>query len=106
LGVITVASGTRRVRTASMASSRSRGAPPLAIITGSSTIGTPGCACSTSATAWAISAVAIMPIFTASTRMSSKIAASCCCTNAGGTRCTPDTPRVFWAVSAVMAAMP
>ena len=47
-----------------------------------------------------------MPIFTASTRISSKMASICLATKAASGRCTPLTPRVFWAVSAVIAAMP
>ena len=73
-GVTTMASGRRRSRSAATACSARSEAPPLAIITGSSTIGTPGCRDRMSATVSAISAFAIMPIFTASTRTSSKTA--------------------------------
>ena len=47
-----------------------------------------------------------MPIFTASTRTSAKIASICSATNAGSTVWNDRTPCVFCAVSAVITAMP
>ena len=49
-----------------------------------------------------ISADDTMPTFAASGRMSEKTASICSETNAAGTSCTPVTPSVFCAVSAVM----
>ena len=60
----------------------------------------------TAATASTMAPEPSMPIFTASTRISSKMASICLATKAASGRCTPVTPRVFWAVSAVIAAMP
>ena len=47
-----------------------------------------------------------MPIFTASGRMSSNTASIWAPTKAGFTSITPNTPVVFWAVSAVMTLSP
>ena len=47
-----------------------------------------------------------MPVFTASQPMSLTTASICAVTNSAGTRCTPETATVFWAVSAVMADVP
>ena len=47
-----------------------------------------------------------MPVFTASQPMSLTTASTCAVTNSAGTTCTPLTPSVFWAVSAVMAEVP
>ena len=45
----------------------------------------------------------IIPILTASGKMSLKIASSCASTKFGGMSSTPNTPREFCAVSAVIA---
>ena len=47
-----------------------------------------------------------IPVFAASTPMSSKTASSCARTNSGGTSCTSVTPTVFCAVSATIAVIP
>jgi hypothetical protein len=105
-GVTTVAIGSNRDRSASSASSASRRAPEVAIITGSSTIAAGRCASSASATAWMISLVASMPSLTAPIRKSSKHASSWARKNATGGTWTAVTPRVCCAVSAVIAASP
>ncbi len=64
------------------------------------------CPASSAATASVTAAVPSMPILTASTRTSAKIACSCAVTKAGGISSIPVTPRVFCAVSAVSTAMP
>ena len=63
-------------------------------------------ASSHSPTIAATSAVPSMPIFTASMVMSSLTAYSCSARKSAGGTCTPRTPRVFWAVSAVTAPIP
>lgn len=63
------------------------GPPPLlATITGSITTGSYGAQTSVSATAWAISVVAIIPIFIASTDTSTSTARTCAATKSGGTK--------------------
>ncbi len=47
-----------------------------------------------------------MPVFTASQPMSETTASICAVTISAGTTCTPETPRVFCAVIAVMADVP
>ncbi len=46
-----------------------------------------------------------MPVLMASTPMSSTTARNWAATKSRGTACTPATPRVFWAVSAVITVM-
>ena len=46
-----------------------------------------------------------IPILTASGKMSVKTASSCAARNSGVTSKIPETPVVFWAVSAVIADM-
>ena len=47
-----------------------------------------------------------MPVFTASQPRSDTTASICAVTKSSGTTCTPLTPTVFWAVSAVIAEVP
>ena len=79
--------------------------PELAIITGSTTSGT-GCSARKSATVSIISREKSIPVFAASTPMSSKTASSCARRNSAETSCTAVTPVVFCAVSATIALMP
>ena len=72
-----------------------RGPPPAAL---SSSIA--------AATASTIAAVASMPIFVASMRMSRATASICAVTRSAGNGATAVTPRVFCAVTAVMALVP
>ena len=104
-GVTTVASGNSRATSASTASSSSSFAPELATITGSTTSGT-GCASRKSATVSISSREKSIPVFAASTPMSSKTASSCAPTKPGGSSWTAVTPDVFCAVSATIALMP
>jgi hypothetical protein len=68
--------------------------------------GTPwACASSASATASMTPTLCSMPIFTQSAPMSVSTRRICSATKAGGGACTPKTPSVFWAVSAVIAVM-
>ena len=103
LGVITLASGNKRPVSASEAPSLIRRLPLVDTITGSTTMFSAACARSDSAIATTFNADDTMPIFTAPGRMSSNTASICCTTNSLGTSSTPETPRVFWAVSAVIA---
>ena len=54
---------------------------------------------------WMMALLETMPIFTASGRMSVNTASSWAATNSGVASSTPVTPRVFWAVRAVMTLM-
>ena len=94
-GVTTVARGTSCVRSASWASSSSRRAPLSEIITGSRTIGTSPTRSSASPTASVAATLPSMPIFTASTPMSSTTARTCATITSPGTGCTAVTPTVF-----------
>ena len=58
------------------------------------------------ATVSTIAALASMPVFTASRRMSDATASICAATIAGGTMETPVTRSVFCAVMAVIALAP
>jgi hypothetical protein len=103
-GVTTVARETSMSRSAATAScSRSR-SPPLATITGSSTSGTSSPS-SAAATVSTMAALPSIPILTASIRMSSRSAAIWSRTIPGSTSSTRRTPRVFWAVRPVIAAI-
>ena len=93
-----------RPNAAIVASSAST-SPLVATITGSNTIGTPASASSRSATAFAVSADPIMPIFTASTPISPTTESICAITISVGTGCTACTPSVFCAVIAVIAVI-
>ena len=103
LGVITLASGNKRPVSASEAPSLIRRLPLVDTITGSTTMFSAACARSDSAIATTFNADDTMPIFTAPGRMSSNTASISCTTNSLGTSSTPETPRVFCAVSAVIA---
>lgn len=102
-GVTTEASVINRPK-AAMVSGSARVDPLVAIITGSNTIGT-SIAVSQSATACAVSAEPIIPIFTASTPISSTHDLICAITISVGTGCTACTPSVFCAVIAVIAVI-
>ena len=78
--------------------------PLVATMTGSNTIGTVS-RFRYSATALAVSAEPIMPIFTASTPMSRTTASIWAITMSVGIRCTASTPSVFCAVTAVIAVI-
>jgi hypothetical protein len=107
LGVITVASGSSSSTIAWRAASSSRTAPDSATITGSITIGvSAGSSASASRTAKTVSAVPSMPIFTASTPMSSATDFTWAKIISGGTAWTASTATVLCAVSAVIAVMP
>ena len=106
LGVITVASGSNRVRSASSASASSRRAPLVATITGSTTTCGGRWRSSARATASITPALASMPSLTAPMRKSSKQASICASRKPVGGRCTAVTPRVCWAVSAASADRP
>ena len=104
-GVTTVASGNSRATSVSTASSWSSRAPELATITGSTTSGTRWLS-RKSATVSISARENSIPVFAASTPMSSKTASSCARTNSGGSSCTAVTPSVFCAVSATSTLMP
>ena len=74
-------------------------------MTGSTTSGV-SCSRRKSATASTMRALKSMPVFAASTPMSSKTASSCARANAGGASWTAVTEVVFWAVSATIALIP
>ena len=57
-------------------------------------------------TASIVATVPSIPIFTASTPMSSATWRTCSTITSGGIGCTALTPTVFWAVIAVIAVMP
>ena len=76
------------------------------MITGSSTTTGGRTSSSQARTAAMIPASNSMPIFTASISTSSLTASSWAVRNSGGGTCMLRTPRVFWATSAVVAAMP
>ena len=104
LGVSTSASGSS-ARIAASASGASRRWPPLATMTGSSTVKVGRRAARTAATASITSGAPSMPSFTASTGTSSNTASAWAATKAGGSMCTSRTPRVFCTVRPVSAAM-
>jgi hypothetical protein len=81
-------------------------APEVATITGSSTMFLALCRRRLSATTAMVSGCDSIPIFTAPTLRSSKTASICAAMKSGGTSWMPVTPRVFCAVSAVMAEAP
>ncbi len=105
-GVIRSASGTRQSRTAAMPASSTRVSPLLATITGSSTTQRGRRAARPSRIVSATSRLATMPIFTASMATSSSRVSSWAAMKSAGTGCTPVTPRVFCAVSAVITLVP
>ncbi len=105
-GVTTAASGSSFVSSASTTSGAPRLSPEVATSTGSSTMLRALKCARRSATTETISPVASIPIFTASTSMSSKIASIWRPRKSAGGVCTALTPTVFCAVSAVIAAMP
>ena len=80
----TVALGSSAPRSVSWASSLSSEAPLSATITGSTTTGAPGTRSSALTTATMVSVVPSIPIFTASTPMSSATARTCSTIAAGG----------------------
>src|SRR6266851_6563837 len=82
-GVRRAAIGSSVSRRAASASLSNRRWPPLAIITGSTTCGT--------------------PVLSASAPMSLSTTSICWAMKAGSTATTPCTPSVFWAVKAVIA---
>ena len=83
-----------------------RAAPLVAANTGSSTMFLAPARRSDAATASAMAGSANMPILTASTAISEKIASICAATMSGGIGKTRVTPVVFCAVSAVTTAIP
>ena len=101
----TVASGSSRSTSTETASSRSSRAPDAATITGSTTSRT-GCVSRNAATVSTISALKSIPVFAASTPMSSQIVASCARMNSGGASWIERTSVVFCAVSATTALIP
>ena len=105
LGVRTAASGSSSRHRASTASSRSSFAPEVATITGSTTMFFALYCFSFSAMTTMRSAEETMPIFTASGKISVKIASSCSPRNSGVDSRISVTPVVFWAVRAVTALM-
>jgi hypothetical protein len=84
-----------RVRSASCASSSSSRAPLSAIITGSSTTGASPTRSSARSTASIVAALPSIPIFTASTPMSSRTARTCSTITSPGIGNTAVTATVF-----------
>jgi len=78
----------------------------VAIITGSTTSWAGETRRSAATMASTMSDRATMPTLTALTSRSANTASSCAVTNSAGTTWTPVTPRVFWAVSAVITDAP
>ncbi len=106
-GVITVTRGSSSATIAARAGSSSSTAPDSATITGSSTTGVAGSSRSRARrTACTVSAVPSIPIFTASTPMSSATARTWATMKSPGTGWMPVTATVFWAVSAAIAVIP
>ena len=101
LGVSTVASGTSRALRVATASGASKACPPLATITGSATSGIPPG--SMSHTASIVATSCSMPVLIASAPMSLSTTSICWRRKAVDTASMPCTPKVFCAVSAVMA---
>ena len=93
----------RSTRTPSAVSSS---APLEERITGSATTRSGVNFASASPTVRARASLPSMPSFTARGTMSEKAASSWAASTSGGQGHTPVTPRVFWAVRAVTAAMP
>ena len=91
---------------AATASSWSSLSPLWATITGSSTMFLAPCRRSPSATVRISSGEKSMPILTASVPMSESTASIWAATKSTGTAWMAVTPRVFWAVRAVMTLMP
>src|SRR5882672_4092789 len=103
-GVTRAAIGSSMSRRAASASLSNSRWPPLAIITGSTTSGTPGaCFFSEDATVAITSALCSMPVLSASAPMSLSTTSICWAMKAGSTATTPCTPSVFGAVRAVIA---
>ena len=105
LGVSTAASGSSSRHRASTASERRSLAPEVATITGSTTMFSALYSLSFAAITAISSAEETMPIFTASGKMSVKIASSCSLRKRGVDSKMSVTPVVFWAVRAVIALM-
>ena len=105
--MITRTRGRSSSSSAPRADGSSSSAPDSDTITGSSTTGVPAASRSSdAATAWMVATVPSMPILTASTPMSSVTALTWATMTSGEIACTALTPRVFWAVIAVIAVMP
>src|SRR5712675_507726 len=103
-GVTRAAIGSSVSRSAASASLSNRRWPPLAIITGSTTSGTPGAwFFSEDATVAITSALCSMPVLSASAPMSLSTTSICWAMKAGSIATTPCTPSVFCAVKAVIA---
>jgi hypothetical protein len=81
-------------------------APVAETMTGSSTTCVMAWRSMAVATVRTISGACSMPILTACAPMSPSTASICAARNSGGAAWMAVTPRVFWAVSAVMALMP
>jgi 1-deoxy-D-xylulose 5-phosphate reductoisomerase len=94
-GVTTVALRMIMSRSSPTACSSSRRAPDSDTITGSTTTGASGIRSSALATASIVGWSPSMPIFTASTPMSSATALTCATITSGGTAWTAVTPTVF-----------
>ena len=105
LGVRTVARGSSCASRTAMASSRRSFAPEVATITGSTTMCFAPYWRSLSAMTEMRPEEETMPIFTASGKMSVKMASSSSPRNWGVASRMSVTPVVFWAVRAVMALM-
>ncbi len=106
LGVTTAARGKSACTSAPTVSWAISRSPLVATMTGSSTTLFRACRPMASATTRTTSGECSMPIFTASTPMSSTTASICARSISGGTPWMSRTPRVFCAVMAVMAVMP
>ena len=104
-GVMTAANGKSSAVRAAMASSLRRRAPLVATITGSRTTDSPRWVRSRSAMVRMRAALATIPIFTASGRISSNTASISAAKNFGVASSMAVTPKVFCAVSAVTALM-
>ena len=78
----------------------------MAIITGSTTSGASAAARTAEMTASMMATSASMPVFAATGSRSSTTAPICLATSSGPTVWMPNTPRVFWAVTAVIADAP
>mmetsp|Transcript_22883 Transcript_22883/g.51607 ORF Transcript_22883/g.51607 Transcript_22883/m.51607 type:complete len:323 (-) Transcript_22883:133-1101(-) len=114
-GVRTVASGRSLCRKALTALGSSKGSPEVETITGSTTArqrpmipsfpADRACASIMSATKLTTCSVPSIPVLTTSVPKSWRTDCICALRNASGRTCTPCTPRLFWAVTAVMAVV-
>ena len=106
LGVMTVASGSRRSLNTFTPPGSNSSFPEVARSTGSSTTWGKFPFSNSSATTCALARVPSMPIFTPAMETSPTNSSSCARSTSAETGLTPRTPPVLWMVSAVMTATP